>query len=883
VKAHRTNQGISQGTRQGINQGVDTNRRGVAAVLAMMFLVLFGSLSAAMAVVSQGNLRTASSHLLVTRALGAVDTGLDIARARLARAATQFRVERGEVDASYADDLWNGTWSAADGDVLNPQGDDATSGIAGILTDTHMLDETVALPVDYAVGGDWLVTNPIVLSRNDNGDPIEATQITYIPLGSGDFRAVVTGFAFDGVDGTWLTRTARQDFLVLKRVKHAILGPSKIMIGKNVQINGPIGARYDQVEQVDGHPIQVTSDFYGLDPTLDQIIEDFYESVIANDTNGDSRLSINHTIEGAGLSALNANDYSGDGSPDNAFTEVSSAADGVIDEFDLFMTFYDANQDGKVVLGGVLSAGTPNELLAPEFSAVDDDLAFLIDAALPDRNGDGFVDARDTALGYRDGAIDMKDRYAKIRGSVYVRANRGDWESQLDGDGNPLDDYQEILQGVIRSGAGDPPIGFDQGDDVLPDVGFDTFDSAQTALAAAANGGPFLTQAGIDHLWTLETGADGEVTGVALNPVFDADAGADADYGVIVERAPYGAPAAADWYERPVIRNRVFKDVRIPVGTNALFEDCVFAGVTFVETHTANGHPAWRYYGLQNPDLSLKHPPLPDFSDAQLDNEYYNEVIIKPPSFDVPRLEVAGTNYVNTKPLSNNIRFHDCVFVGSVVADKPEVYNPIRNKLVFTGSTKFYDQHPDNPGDPDLNPDEADEALIAQSSMMVPHYSVDIGTNNADPAQDVNLNGLIIAGVLDVRGNTTLNGALLLTFDPRTTDPALQHFGDAVANPANFNVTLGYFNPDQGDVEGYTVFENDGQQIVGFDLDGDGLPDTTNPGDGGTPVPFNGFGKIVFNYDPNIVMPDGLIAPIDIDPISYTYREGRLSQTAAAP
>ena len=46
-------------------------RRGVVSVLAMMILVLFGSLSVAMAIASQGNLRTASTHLHVLRAMGA--------------------------------------------------------------------------------------------------------------------------------------------------------------------------------------------------------------------------------------------------------------------------------------------------------------------------------------------------------------------------------------------------------------------------------------------------------------------------------------------------------------------------------------------------------------------------------------------------------------------------------------------------------------------------------------------------------------------------------------------------------------------------------------------------------------------------------------------
>ena len=66
-------------TRTTWRQRLLAKRRGVAAVLSMMFMVLFGSLAAAMAVVSQGNLRTANSHLVVSRALGCVDTGMTVA------------------------------------------------------------------------------------------------------------------------------------------------------------------------------------------------------------------------------------------------------------------------------------------------------------------------------------------------------------------------------------------------------------------------------------------------------------------------------------------------------------------------------------------------------------------------------------------------------------------------------------------------------------------------------------------------------------------------------------------------------------------------------------------------------------------------------------
>ena len=59
------------------------SRRGVAAVLAMMFLILFGSLSVAMAIASKGNLTTSATYLHVSRAQSAAETGLAIAQRRL--------------------------------------------------------------------------------------------------------------------------------------------------------------------------------------------------------------------------------------------------------------------------------------------------------------------------------------------------------------------------------------------------------------------------------------------------------------------------------------------------------------------------------------------------------------------------------------------------------------------------------------------------------------------------------------------------------------------------------------------------------------------------------------------------------------------------------
>ncbi len=847
-------------------------RRGVVGVLSMMFMIIFGSLAVAMAIVSQGNLTTAQTQLRVNNAIGAADTGLAIAQSRLAMAAAQFRIERGVIDADYADDLWTGTFDSDDGVVLDQSGAPATQGLRAWLGDLHEDDAVIAIESEYTPQEAWLVTSPIVL-ESIAGQTATAAQITYIPIdASTAVRAVVTGYAWDWTSERWISRTVQQDFQIGKRVNHAILGPSKIMIGKNVQVNGPLGARFAGVENQDGHPLVMRSDFYGLANQLDDKLDDLYDAVVADDTDGDNRLRTHHTIESRSLATLNLQDYDGDSTGDNAFDDASG--DGAVDDFDIFMHHFDSNGDGRLVLSASLTAGTPADGMSPEFADVDENLALLIDNAQPDRNGDGAVDARDTALGYRDGVIDYRDRYAKIRGAVVFRANRADWEDQDDGFGNPIGDYQPYVQGPIRAEAPDRPITFAAGDDVLPEINTDTFDTANSDLADAADGGTFQSQAGLAAPpFTLVLGADGEVVGQAINP----------DLETVIEATPWGSGAPTDFYQRPVFRDIVFKDVVIPRGLNALFVNCTFVGVTRVENYQANTHPSWQFYGQQLSSLALKYPPPPAESEAQLDNDYFTEDIIQPADFDIPRLSVGGADYVNTKPLANNIRFHDCMFVGSIVADKPTNYTHIRNKLQFTGGTRFYQQHPDYPDDPDYNPESSDVPEIQKSAMMAPHYSVDIGANNAPQSQDVNLQGLIIAGVLDIRGNTTINGALLLTFEPTMSDPALQHFGQSVGNPADFNATLGYFGPDDGDEEGFnlqdlTDLDGDGVLDIGWDQDGDGIPDADADPATSVAVPFNGFGRVQLNWDPDLVMPDGLIAPIQISRISASYREGRLVQ-----
>lgn len=940
-----------------------TSRRGVAAVLAMMFLILFGSLSAAMAIASRGNITTAATQLHVNRAQSAAETGLAIARARLAEAANRFLVSESTVSGSFGVSLWTGnTSSLGTVQVLPPrtgrQDLSPPNGLATALAQVHALDQgTIAsLGVASPVVGNamagvstatyapayWVYTPAVAIEPAAQGQsmPTLAYMITYAPLASGtDVRAIVTGFDLSySRGGQFVQRTVMQDFRISKKIKQAIISSSRVMIGKNVMVSGGMGCRFDAVTSNNGDPLVLRSDFKGLSPILDAKLAAFQAGLAAYDVDGDNRLRVSHPIESQGIPS-GTTDYDGDGQPDHAFDDVTG--DGYVDELDIFIKTYDRDGDGRVTLSSALTAGTPAQGRTPEFTA-DDDLALLIDSSNPDRNRNGvsgFIDAngngkwdagevfldydpvtntnRDQVLGYRDGFIDRKDQYAKVSGTIAFRTSKAAWTS---GQG-PITDR---LRGPMRPGTGESATAYSVSDADLPSVSTSVFTSTQTGLQSKADGQPFANQVAtnrgisIGQLATfVETRAAGgtQPRYLRLDPDADLDGLPDNWATAYFEKMPYNAPVYSDWYYRPVYENMVFKDVVIPAGTNALFNNCTFVGVTYVRSATNNTHPLWGEYGKMQLSTTTSRPapaiPRTIYGD-NAGETYYPSMLPStacPPSqmilmgttaldkADIPSnlvattigysllpdpLLIGGKRVTDTKPFSNNLRFHNCLFVGSIVSDAPQTYTQVRNKIQFTGSTQFTSTHPTSPDAPALNPEPNDVSEIAKSSMMLPGYSVDLGTFNSPPTQNLQLKGAIIAGVMDIRGNADINGALLLTFAPQLgSAPLIDSAGNPIGNPANFNATLGYFGVNDGDSESLdpsTLPIVNGQRIVGWDTNGDGLADVfagqSQPA-GSTPVPFNGYGRVSLRFNPTMTLPNGIMLPMQFDPVPGTYKEGK--------
>lgn len=985
------------------------DRRGVVSVLAMMFLVLFGSLVAAMAISSRGNIRTAATHLQVTCALGAAETGLIVAQDRIAMSASRFVVEESDMSASFVDSLWSGSLSGW-GDytvTANPLGyEDVPANLAEALMFLHALDDNIIVESDSDISepqmtsawpeadpevyasDEWIIT-PIVAidAPADDGPPPAGYQIVYAPLANGtDIRIIVIGYDFQE-NRPPMTRTIMQDYRITKRLDQAVVSPSRILIGKNVQIVGDLGARFDALEFENGDPLVTKSDFMYIDPTLDSKLEAFYEAATDPevDVDGDKRLRPDHPIEGPAIPEGYGMD-GGDPDPESAFYDATD--DGFVDEFDLFINHFDEDGDGRVEIAA--------EFIDGEGEIVDPDLAYLIDSSTPDRNrngvygfedidrdgrydpddGEEFLDwfwyddgsgntkhYADSELGYLDGYIDLMDRYTKVNGKLVFGIAESAWAAA-----NP--DYNEALMGAVNPDEGDPPRVFEATETDLPLITADSFTESETAIQAAADGDDFWQQVA-DNLG-VDTGDldtydephdsgdsydDGSGNQVYYPRFLRLDEDADLDglpdnWGsAYFEPMPFNAPTPVDWYYRPVFEHMIFRDVQIPEGLNGLFIECTFVGATYVRAHADNFNAldadkpqlAWNEYGKMVWDADTERPAPQrerwvfgddsaeyDSGSGSCDCPPLDESVLpeeaRPPfqlmlmaetpidKGDIPASEVGSysssdydalpdpliietvrdigsgpelvpTRVTDTRPYSNNIRFHDSLFVGSIVSDVPHEYTHVRNKLQFTGKTRFLQEHPTDEG---LNPEEIDLPELVKSSMMLPNFSVDVGTFNSPPEQEVKLHGTVVAGVLDVRGNAEIEGSLLLTFAPVYGEGPLKDVsGNPVGNPAGFNASLGYFGPEDGDEESYDPWdlpEVDGVKIVGWDLNGDGFadlgPDETPTQDefdaGAVSVPFNGFGRIRLQFNSDAALPDGLMLPVKALPVGASYREGKL-------
>jgi hypothetical protein len=571
---------------------------------------------------------------------------------------------------------------------------------------------------------------------------------------------------------------------------------SRVMLGRNVIVEGPLGTRYgigtDEMNGTYGIPLIMQSDFYGIDPAmLDINISTFASLVLANDVDGDNRLRPNHPSENIGLGG----------------TMIDYDGDQYVTEMDLFLSRYDSNGDIGVVYDAALATAAGFPGLTQEFSS-DLQLARLIDNARSDRNGDGVTDSIDRELGWDDGIIDARDHYAKVDGNLGFAVDVAAWEAATGSQ------WQDDISGSIVSEYGIPAAQFALSEDQLAELTTSMFASAQTWYETESMTGALFGDTNSGQVQSnIQTG--GTYTPPSSSTW---------------ESIPWESEGAYDWYQRSAYTDMIFNNVRIPQGTNAVFENCMFVGVTWIETTEDVADPNWNFAGAVQPDGSGGYV------------SQYSGLVA----------ESSGVTYPDTRNVSNNVRFHDCTFLGSIAGDVPSEFTHWRNKIQVTGESRFFI----DPGDPDLadqadgatlqavlnSIDPSDREQLSRSSVLMPGWSVEIGAFQNNEAVGVKLTGTIVTGLLDLRGVVDVHGVVLSTYRPIEGEGPLFYGGKADA----FNTTIGYFGPEDGD--------------------GEGINNSIKP--------FAGYGRVSLRANPDAPMPDGVPWPITVVPDGTSYQEG---------
>src|SRR5207302_1353541 len=138
------------------------------------------------------------------------------------------------------------------------------------------------------------------------------------------------------------------------------------------------------------------------------------------------------------------------------------------------------------------------------------------------------------------------------------------WASALKSQGLTLNDM--FAGPIIPPSPAVPPVQFGVDPAQLFDLSPTNFDTSGFLARSGPNAGP---------------------TSKSATAITDAVlAATDANGGTANEQSPYGSTSWQATYQRPVFKNMTFTNVTIPKGLNALFQNCTFKGVTYVQMTT---------------------------------------------------------------------------------------------------------------------------------------------------------------------------------------------------------------------------------------------------------------------------------------------------------
>ena len=727
-------------------------RRGVTALIAMLFLILITTLTLAMFHVAAGNVQTSANYSDLTRAQQAAESGLRWTAYRFA-SMSRPRDLAGTITPAIAANIWT-----------RPDG----------LRDR--LSASMKLVMDQN-------NKPIAISAV--GDTVQTLSQVPTDYQGATFSVIVRQLGpADGTDARFLRvtsvgryrkafRSVSMDFEIEKRAKFAIVGKVPIQLGRNTLVEGPIG-----MTTTKNPPILMLSDFTHFHPGLKTKIEAFEAYLkgtgtyngkpVKNHAGFDARISVNNQTEFDLASAAGYRDVNGD---------------SYIDEYDLFVAQFDANRDGAITKQEFTDP-TTGKLYEPNLFAAIDSLSppqfnedkngnGTLDFG-EDSNGNGKLDVDPFRQGYQDGIIDNRDGYSKVTGQVILAEPANDWQSWINANnaGKTINDYMlggiapiETGQQTVKMGAGPndlldlDPANFDQAADAFRNKTGSTMGTTVRMVGRIENttllatdvqfNRPYLsTDVRVMSVGDTKLGlhdvipkATFDAANAAL-PAGKVKATSAAPTNTLDEHAPFGSTTWQATYRRPVFYGIAFKNVRIPQGINGLFESCTFQGVTFVEMER----------NITSPSGAV--------TTSKDDGMTWSKKMISG-TFSADTALTGANSYGFQK--GNNLRFNNTTFEGPIASNYSTAYTHFTNSWEFTGATMFNNK------------------VDQTATIVAPQTNIEMGSFTDPNAAPSTLLGVVVVGNIDIRGTTNVDGSIIVT-------------GDGAGN-----TTLGYFGPNDGD------------------------------------------------------------------------------------
>jgi Tfp pilus assembly protein PilX len=666
-------------------------RRGATALVAMLFLLLASTLTLGMYSMATLNVQGADNLSDNERARSAAESGLRWTTWRFSKLSNP-KTAKGNIDRAAAIALWPAirTAIAAEVDQLPDDQDDMTWDAA---KSTYTSSYIRILPASTSNSKDprFLDNTYQIVVRQHPLNDADKLDERYLRVTS------------VGRYGNAL-KTVSLDFVIDKKIKYAMIGKVPIQLGRNTLVEGPIAmtsaGKYP--------PILMLSDFKHLTSNLKSKIESFESFLEVNHRGYDNRIFVNDPLEGPKALAAGYRDYNGD---------------SYIDEYDLFL--YEFDRDGDRAI-------SKSEFTNPATGKLyDPDLFLAIDTlGGPLKPGDTLR----PGLSYRsdgsvqgDDVINANDAYTKVRGQIFLAATANAWQANAPA-GQTVKDY---IAGPISNSEDvvNPPLKFGATLDEMLVLNPSAFDTSSFRLQTGPENGPTSKSATLIENKVL--------------------AASDTTYTPVDERTPLGSASFQATYHRPVFKNMTFKNCRIPKGLNALFQNCTFEGVTFVELTTAitNG----------SGQVTTSSADGATWSRKMVSGSFSNTTVLT---------SANSQGYQK----GNNLRFDNCTIKGPLVSDVPTAYTHFTNSWEFTGSTKFDNTWVDASGH-------------TTATIIGPQTNIEMGSFT-DPAKAPStLKGVVVAGNIDIRGSSLVDGSIIVT-------------GDGAAN-----TTLGWFGASDSETD----------------------------------------------------------------------------------